>query len=151
MLKNYKLKKILTIFKTFINDLNLDSLNMNGKAEEFLVNKIRSQYIQNDKKELEELVNLDKKVKLQPNILACVLGTIGALIMGFGMSLTMTNIGTTLGINNEMLIGTIFGIIGIIICVINYPIYNKYLEARKAKYATEILRLTDKLQRNLGD
>lgn len=151
MLKNYKLKKILTIFKTFINDLNLDSLNMKEKAEEFLVNKIRSQYIQNDKKELEELVNLDKKVKLQPNILACVLGTIGTLIMGFGMSLTMTNIGTTLGINNEMLIGTIFGIIGIIICVINYPIYNKYLEARKAKYATEILRLTDKLQRNLGD
>ena len=151
MLKNYKLKKILTIFKTFINDLNLDSLNMKEKAEEFLVNKIRSQYIQNDKKELEELVNLDKKVKLQPNILACVLGTIGALIMGFGMSLTMINIGTTLGINNEMLIGTIFGIIGIIICVINYPIYNKYLEARKAKYATEILRLTDKLQRNLGD
>lgn len=151
MLKNYKLKKILTIFKTFINDLHLDSLNMKEKAEEFLVNKIRSQYIQNDKKELEELVNLDKKVKLQPNILAYVLGTIGALIMGFGMSLTMTNIWTTLGINNAMLIGTIFGIIGIIICVINYPIYNKYLEARKAKYSTEILSLTDKLQRNLGD
>ena len=107
MLKNYKLKEILTIFKNIINDLNLESLSMREKAEEFLVNKIRSQYIQNDKKELEELVNLDKKVKLQPTILAYVLGTIGALIMGFGMSLTMTNIGTALGINNTMLIGTI--------------------------------------------
>ena len=151
MLKNYKLKEILTIFKNIINDLNLESLSMREKAEEFLVNKIRSQYIQNDKKELDELVNLDKKVKLQPTILAYVLGTIGALIMGFGMSLTMTNIGTALGINNTMLIGTILGIIGIIICVINYPIYNKYLGVRKAKYSTEILRLTDKLQRNLGD
>ncbi len=151
MLKNYKLKKILTIFKTFINDLNLNSFNMKEKAEDFLVNKIRSQYIQNDKKELKELVNLDKKVKLRPSILAYVLGTIGALIMGFGMSLTMTNIGSTLGIKNTMLIGTILGIIGIVICVINYPINNKYLEVRKAKFSTEILRLTDKLQRNLGD
>lgn len=149
MLKNYKLKKILTIFKTFINDLNLNSFNMKEKAEEFLVNKIRSQYIQNDKKELKELVNLDKKVKLRPSILAYVLGTIGALIMGFGMSLTMTNIGSTLGIKNTMLIGTILGIIGIVICVINYPINNKYLEVRKAKFSTEILRLTDKLQRNM--
>ena len=149
MLKNYKLKKILTIFKTFINDLNLNSFNMKEKAEEFLVNKIRSQYIQNDKKELKELVNLDKKVKLRPSILAYVLGTIGALIMGFGMSLTMTNIGSTLGIKNTMLIGTILGIIGIVICVINYPINNKYLEVRKAKFSTEILKLTDKLQRNM--
>ncbi len=149
MLKNYKLKKILTIFKTFINDLNLNSFNMKEKAEDFLVNKIRSQYIQNDKKELKELVNLDKKVKLRPSILAYVLGTIGALIMGFGMSLTMTNIGSTLGIKNTMLIGTILGIIGIVICVINYPINNKYLEVRKAKFSTEILRLTDKLQRNM--
>lgn len=124
---------------------------MKEKAEDFLVNKIRSQYIQNDKKELKELVNLDKKVKLWPSILAYVLGTIGALIMGFGMSLTMTNIGSTLGIKNTMLIGTILGIIGIVICVINYPINNKYLEVRKAKFSTEILRLTDKLQRNLGD
>ena len=124
---------------------------MKEKAEDFLVNKIRSQYIQNDKKELKELVNLDKKVKLRPSILAYVLGTIGALIMGFGMSLTMTNIGSTLGIKNTMLIGTILGIIGIVICVINYPINNKYLEVRKAKFSTEILRLTDKLQRNLGD
>ena len=122
---------------------------MKEKAEDFLVNKIRSQYIQNDKKELKELVNLDKKVKLRPSILAYVLGTIGALIMGFGMSLTMTNIGSTLGIKNTMLIGTILGIIGIVICVINYPINNKYLEVRKAKFSTEILRLTDKLQRNM--
>ena len=122
---------------------------MKEKAEEFLVNKIRSQYIQNDKKELKELVNLDKKVKLRPSILAYVLGTIGALIMGFGMSLTMTNIGSTLGIKNTMLIGTILGIIGIVICVINYPINNKYLEVRKAKFSTEILKLTDKLQRNM--
>ena len=72
MLKNYKLKEILTFFKNIINDLNLESLSMREKAEEFLVNKIRSQYIQNDKKELEELVNLDKKVKLQRTILAYV-------------------------------------------------------------------------------
>ena len=44
-----------------------------------------------------------------------VIGVIGALIMGFGMSQIFTN--------GNMVIGIIFGIVGLIICVLNYPIY----------------------------
>ena len=44
-----------------------------------------------------------------------VIGVIGALIMGFGMSQIFTN--------GNMIIGIIFGIVGLIICVLNYPIY----------------------------
>ena len=44
-----------------------------------------------------------------------VIGVVGALVMGFGMSQIMTG--------GNMLIGLIFGVIGLIVCVLNYPIY----------------------------
>ena len=47
------------------------------------------------------------------------MGIVGALIMGFGMSKIM--VGTAE--KSEMIIGLITGIIGLIICVLNYPIY----------------------------
>lgn len=44
-----------------------------------------------------------------------VIGVVGALVMGFGMSQIMTG--------GNMLIGLIFGVIGLIVCILNYPIY----------------------------
>ena len=59
-------------------------------------------------------------------ILTLVLGVIGSLIMGFGMSKIMV------GSPNKMdiIIGMITGVIGLLICVLNYPIYS-YLKAKK--------------------
>ncbi len=55
-----------------------------------------------------------------------VIGVIGALIMGFGMSKVMVdNPGQT-----DMLIGIVVGVIGLLICVLNYPIYS-YLKSNK--------------------
>lgn len=59
-------------------------------------------------------------------IFTWVIGVIGSLIMGFGMSKVMVeNAGT-----NDMLIGIITGVIGLIICVLNYPIYA-YINTKK--------------------
>ncbi len=121
---------------------------MDQKVKDFLVNKIKSDYTVEKNNEFDELLHLDRVVKLPPTIQVYTVGIIGILILGFGMSLIMTDIGQTLNLNNTNVLGIVLGVIGIVICAINYPIYNKYLQSRKEKYATEILRLTDKLQRN---
>jgi hypothetical protein len=54
------------------------------------------------------------------------------------MCLAMQVIGN--GISG-MVIGVIVGIIGLIGCAVNYPIYKKLLEKGKAKYAYEIVQL----------
>ena len=47
------------------------------------------------------------------------IGVVGSLIMGFGMSKVM--VGDASG--SDMLVGIITGIVGLVICVLNYPIY----------------------------
>ena len=44
-------------------------------------------------------------------------------------------------IGNSMVLGIIIGIIGLIGCGVNDPIYKKLLEKGKAKYAYEIVEL----------
>jgi len=40
-----------------------------------------------------------------------------------------------------LVIGIVIGIVGLVGCGINYPIYKKMLEKGKAKYAYEIVEL----------
>ena len=54
------------------------------------------------------------------------IGIVGSLVMGFGMSKVMVE-GPT---KTDLLIGIITGIIGLLICVLNYPIYS-YLKSNK--------------------
>lgn len=59
-------------------------------------------------------------------VLTWIIGVIGALIMGFGMSKIMVGSPERM----DMLIGMITGIVGLLICVLNYPIYS-YLKSNK--------------------
>ena len=59
-------------------------------------------------------------------VLTWTVGVIGALIMGFGMSKIMVGSPEKM----DMIIGMITGIIGLLICVLNYPIYS-YLKTNK--------------------
>ena len=59
-------------------------------------------------------------------VLTWVIGVVGSLIMGFGMSKIM--VGTTS--TNDMVVGLITGVVGLIICVLNYPIYA-YIKSNK--------------------
>lgn len=118
---------------------------MNRNDQEFLVQKIRTQYTEKEHTGLDSLRALDAKVKRPANLFAYILGGVGALIMGSGMSLVMTDIGTTLGMNNTMNLGIVIGIVGLIIAIINYPVYKRILNSRKKKYADEILKLSDRI------
>ncbi len=117
---------------------------MDKNDKQFVVQKIRSQYIEAETSELDELRELDKHVKRPANIFAYAFGSLAALIAGGGMSLIMTDIGNTLGIGDGMLPGVAIGLFGIIMAVINYPIYKSILENRKSKYAEQILKLCEK-------
>ncbi len=46
-------------------------------------------------------------------------GIVGSLLMGFGMSRIMVGTPTTA----DMIVGMITGVVGLLICVLNYPIY----------------------------
>lgn len=118
---------------------------MNKKDQDFLVQKIRTQYTEKEHAGLDELKELDLKVKRPANVFAYIFGSIGAIIMGSGMSLVMTDIAEVVGINNPMLYGIVIGIVGMFMAVINYPIYKSILGARRKKYAEEIIALSDKI------
>ena len=120
-------------------------INMSNNDQEFLVQKIRTQYTEKQHTELDALKELDAKVKRPANVFAYVYGSVSAIIMGTGMSLVMTEIGEIIGLVNTMVPGILIGIVGMGMALSTYPIYKRMLNARKKKYAPEILKLSDKI------
>lgn len=118
---------------------------MNKNDKDFLVQKIRTQYTEKENSELDALRELDRKVKRPVNVFSYIFGSISAIIMGAGMSLVMTDIGTTVGIENPMVPGIAVGVIGMVLAIVNYPIYKNILGSRRKKYAGEIIALSDKI------
>ena len=59
-------------------------------------------------------------------VLTWTVGVIGALVMGFGMSRIMVGNASS----TDMIIGLITGVVGLIVCVLNYPIYS-YINSDK--------------------
>ena len=95
------------------------------------------------------LRRLDASVTNTAQAVALVFGVIGTLILGFGMSLVMTELAESLGISGgaAMVIGIIVGIVGGILASLAYPIYNAIVKAKRKKLASEIIRLTDELMK----
>ena len=118
---------------------------MNKNDKDFLVQKIRTQYTEKENTELDALRELDRKVKRPANVFSYVFGSISAIIMGAGMSLVMTDIGATVGIENPMMPGIVVGVIGLVLAIANYPVYKNILASRRKKYADEIITLSDKI------
>ena len=116
--------------------------------QEFLVQKIRSQYTEKQHTELDALKELDAKVKRPANVFAYVYGSVSAIIMGAGMSLVMTDIGATIGLANTMVPGIVIGIIGLGMALTTYPIHKNILASRKKKFAPQILKLSEKLMQH---
>lgn len=122
---------------------------MNRNDQEFLVQKIRSQYTEKKTTALDALRKLDAKVKRPANVFAYVFGSVSAIIMGSGMSLIMTDIGETLGMTNTMTPGIIIGVVGLAMALINYPLYKCILATRQKKYAEQIVKLSDSIMGDL--
>ena len=120
---------------------------MNKNDQEFLVQKIRTQYTEKEHTQLDALKALDRKVKKPANVFGYVFGIISAIIMGAGMSLVMTDIGATLGMTETMVPGIVIGVVGLVLAIVNYPLYNRILGARRRKYAGKIIELSDSIMK----
>ena len=107
-------------------------------TDKIFAESIANEYAPKDSSKIKALRKLDRKAKLPATIFTYTWGIIFALVFGTGMCLGMQVIGS--GITG-MVIGIIVGIIGLIGCGVNYPIYNKMLENGKKKYAYEIVEL----------
>ena len=121
---------------------------MSHNDQEFLVQKIRTQYTEKQHTELDALKELDAKVKRPANVFAYTYGSIGAIVMGAGMSLVMTEIGGIIGMASTMVPGIAVGVVGMGMALSTYPIYKKVLNSRKKKYATKILELSEKIMKD---
>ena len=115
------------------------------------IKAIRKKYAVQEKTEdkMEQLRRLDAAVTQKATSVSLVFGVIGALILGMGMSLAMTDIGKIIGLlgGMAMLVGILIGIIGIVLVSVAYPIYNSIIKKEREKIAPEIIRLTDELMK----
>ena len=118
---------------------------MNKNDQAFLVEKIRTKYTEKEHSKLYELKALDAKVKKPAKVFACIFGSVSAVIMGAGMSLVMTDIGSVIGIDKAMVPGIFVGIVGMAMAIGNYGVYKSILESRKKKYAAKIIELSNRI------
>ena len=117
------------------------------KDKEFVVEKIRSQYMEQERTGLDELKALDAKVKKPAKVFGYTCGSIGAIVMGAGMSLVMTDIGSLLGMTETLIPGIAVGVVGLAMSCTAYPIYKKILNSRKKKYAGKIVELSERIMK----
>ncbi len=111
--------------------MNTDKIYAESIANEYSV--------QGDSKVI-ALKKLDRYAKRSSLIFGYTFGIIFTLLLGIGMCLAMQVIGS----GTEMFIlGIVIGMLGIIGCCINYPIYKKIREKSMAKYADDILLLAN--------
>lgn len=121
-----------------------------AKEQEEIKN-IRKKYAVADECEdkMEQLRRLDKSVTEKATVKSLVIGIIGALILGVGMSLAMSDFGKILGDNPmlSMSLGIPIGVVGLVLVSLAYPVYNRVVKKERKKIAPEILRLTDELMK----
>ena len=108
------------------------------------IEAIRKKYLPQEENKMEQLRKLHAIPTQKAQAASLAVGVIGALIMGTGMSLAMTDIGAALG-TLAMILGIAVGIVGMVLVAVAYPIYNRVLKKQREKIAPEILRLSDDL------
>jgi len=113
-------------------------------AQQQEIENIRRKYLPPQEDKMEQLRKLHHSASRKAQSASIAIGVIGALILGTGMSLFMTKLGSVFG-NLSMVIGIIVGLIGMVLVALAYPIYNKVLKKERERIAPEILRLTEEL------
>lgn len=114
-----------------------------AKQQEEIQN-IRKKYIEPTEDKMDQLRRLDAGAGKKATAVSITVGVIGTLIMGLGMSLAMSDFGKIIG-DYAMPIGIVIGIIGIVLVLCAYPLYNITAKKAREKIAPEILKLTDEL------
>lgn len=109
------------------------------KQEE--IDKIRRKYIPKEEDKMDLLRKLDKDVTKPGTIWSIIIGVIGCLVLGAGMSLVMV------GPEMFFIIGIVVGLIGIAIMAAALPIYKKITDNERKRITPQILKLTEELSK----
>lgn len=101
--------------------------------------KIKEKYISEtkEKSDIEKLKELDRKAEIPGQVVSLVLGVLGLLIMGGGMSLILEEIALVPGI--------VLGIIGIAVMIPAYPVYKILTKKNREKISAQVLELIDRI------
>ena len=88
---------------------------------------------------IETLRNLDKSVTTKATVFSLIIGTIGSLVFGAGLSFALVWTKTLL------IAGIILGVLGALIMISAYPVFNAVSERKRKEVAPQILELADEL------
>ena len=112
-------------------------------TDKIYAEQIANEYTPKKTSKVVALKKLDQKAKRPAEIFTYTFGIMFSLILGTGMSLCLGAIGGETIISR--VIGVIVGIVGLIGCGINYPLYKRILEKNKQKYGSDIIRLAKEI------
>ncbi len=113
-------------------------------AQRNQVEAIRKKYLPKTESPMERLQALDALPGKRAMAWGLSVGILGALIMGTGMSLAMSELGEALG-SSAMALGVVVGLLGMALAAAAYPIYCRVLAKQRRRIAPEILALTQEL------
>ena len=105
------------------------------------IENIRKKYAPQEEDKMERLRKLDNSVTSKASTLALIVGILGTLALGLGMSCAMVFEGVW------FIPGIVIGVIGIAILSLAYPLYNRTVKTEREKIAPQILALTDELMK----
>ena len=108
------------------------------------IEAIRKKYLPKEEDKMEQLRRLHSIPTQKAQAASIAIGVLGALILGTGMSLCLTDLGATLG-HLAMVIGILVGLWGLVMVALAYPLYTTVLRKERQRIAPEILRLSDEL------
>lgn len=105
------------------------------------IERIRSEYLTTtpEASALEELKRLDKATRRPGMIVSIIMGIVGTLVMGGGMSIVMV------AETQYMPVGILLGIVGIIIALLAFPADRLITKRQRQKNAPSIVALSDRL------
>ncbi len=109
--------------------------------EQAKIKEIRSKYVPKEENKMEQLQRLDASVTQKATMYSLIVGVIGALILGTGMSCCMV------WADKLLMPGIVIGVIGMAVVAAAYPLYNRVLKKERERIAPEVLRLTDELMK----
>ncbi len=117
--------------------------------EQAEIRRIREKYVKQSEREaaLLRLRRLDASVTGTAQAVALVLGIVGALLFGFGMSLILSELGSLMGLGAGacLVLAVFLGAAGGILAGLAYPAYRRIEKKKKEKIAPLVLRLSDEL------
>lgn len=108
------------------------------------IQAIRKKYLPKEEDKMEQLRRLHYSATQKAQAASIAIGVIGALVLGTGMSLCMTELGAALG-SFAMVIGILVGLVGLVMVALAYPVYDRIQKKERQRIAPEILRLTEEL------